>query len=82
MTDPIRRIVERFPDFRERIKALNEPGSNFNALCHEYGQVADRLGRTEASREADSEQQADRLRRRRDALEQQLLAMMQQTQRV
>ena len=82
MTDPTKRIVERFPDMRERIHTLNEPGSNFNALCHEYGQVADELGRTEASRDADSAQQADRLRRRRDALEQQLLAMMQQSQRV
>jgi uncharacterized protein YdcH (DUF465 family) len=82
MTNPIKRVTDRFPDQKETIVSLNEPGSNFNALCHEYGQVADQLGRTEASHEADSEQQADRLRRRRDALEQQLLAMMQQSQRV
>jgi uncharacterized protein YdcH (DUF465 family) len=82
MADPIKRVAERFPTLRKAIASLNEPGSNFNALCREYGDVEDGLGRLEASAEADAEQQADRLRKRRAALEQQLLAMMQQTQRV
>lgn len=82
MTDPFQRLAERFPEHREAIDELNEPGSNFNVLCHDYDKVADALSRAEASGEANSAVEAERLRKQRNALEQQLLAMMQQTQRV
>ncbi len=82
MTDPTKRIIARFPEYQRTIVSMREPGSNFNTLCHEYEEVEDELNRLEASSEADAEARADRLRQRRDALEQELLAMMQQTQRV
>jgi uncharacterized protein YdcH (DUF465 family) len=75
------RLVERFPEFAEAVHDLYEPGSNFNALCHEFEEVEERLGRLDASSEADAEQERHRLRVRRDSLEQELIALMQQTQR-
>lgn len=82
MSDATRRVMGRFPDYEESIETLSEPGSNFNTLCHEYSEVEDKLNRLESSSEANAEQEARRLRLRRASLEQELLAMMQQTQRV
>ena len=82
MTDAIKRILDRFPDFRDRVTSLDEPGSHFNTLCHEFERVEGTLAKLEGASESDALPEAERLRRRRDALEQELLAMMQQTQRV
>ncbi len=35
MTDPTKRIVERFPDYRKTAASMNGPGGNFNAPCRE-----------------------------------------------
>ena len=48
MTDPTKRIVERFADYRKTAASMNGPGGNFNAPCREYGQVDDDLGRLAA----------------------------------
>lgn len=82
MNDTIRRMIERFPEYKDVIVELDEPGSNFNALCQAFEDVEAKLRAQESSPEADAEQETLRLRRRRADLEQELLAMMQQTQRV
>ena len=49
MTDPTKRIVEQFPDYRKTAASMNGPGGNFNPPCREYGQVDDDLGRLAGS---------------------------------
>ena len=82
MTDPTARVIAHFPDYQDEIESLNEPGSHFNALCHQFDETERELSRLESSTEADAQDRAEQVRKRRAALEQELLAMMQQTQRV
>ena len=58
-----------------------DTNTNFNALCREYGSVSEAIGRLEVSAEPNAEVEAQGLRRRRADLEDELLAMMQQTAR-
>lgn len=76
------RVVNRFPEHRQRILELFDANASFNALCREYGSVAEAIGRLEGSAEAEAEVEAEELRRRRADLEDELLALMQQTARV
>ena len=82
MADEARHVLGRFPDYRQRILDLFETSRNFNGLCQEYGSVSEAIGRLEGSAEANAEIEAAGLRRRRADLEDELLAMMQQTARV
>ena len=81
MSDDRRRVLDRFPDFRQRIMDLYDTSANFNALCREYGSVSEAIGRLEGSVDPNAEVEAQGLRRRRAGLEDELLAMMQQTAR-
>ena len=80
MTDAKRRVIERFPDREATIHRLVDTNAAFNALCQEYGAVTDSLNRLQDSGEGLAE--ADRLRQRRAALDEEMLALMQQTARV
>lgn len=82
MSDDKRRMLDRFPDYRRRIQDLYDTSANFNGLCREYGSVSEAIGRLEGSASPDAEVEAAALRRRRADLEDELLAMMQQTARV
>ncbi len=82
MSDDRRRVLDRFPDYRQRIQDLYDTSMNFNGLCREYGSVSEAIGRLEGSAAPDAEVEAAALRRRRADLEDELLAMMQQTARV
>ncbi len=81
MSNDKRRLLDRFPDLRRRIMDLSDTNASFNALCREYGSVSEAIGRLEASAEPNAEVEAQGLRRRRADLEDELLAMMQQTAR-
>jgi uncharacterized protein YdcH (DUF465 family) len=82
MAGQTRYVLDRFPDRQQRILDLFETSSNFNGLCQEYGSVSEAIGRLEGSAEPNAEVEAEGLRRRRADLEDELLAMMQQTARV
>ncbi|MCG8354657.1 MAG: hypothetical protein MI920_03715 [Kiloniellales bacterium] len=77
------RVVERFREFEATLRGLWESNTHFNAKVHDFVEVADRIGRVEGTAaEADAAQELDSLRHRRAALEDELMAMIQQNVRV
>jgi uncharacterized protein YdcH (DUF465 family) len=82
MTDPTKTVAESYPEHAERIRELYESSGNFNALCHRFNELSGRLRRMERDPDPESLRESDELRRRRASLGEELLAMMQQTQRV
>lgn len=80
MSDKKQTVIDRFPELASKIHRLFETKPNFNALCHEYGEVTEALHRLEGSAEAIGE--AQDLRRRRADLDEAMLAMMQQSVRI
>ena len=81
MSDDRQQVLDRFPDYRQRIMVLFDTSANFDSLCREYGSLSEAIGRLEGSSEPNAEVEAEDLRRRRAALEDELLAMMHQTAR-
>lgn len=81
MPDHMRHLLDRFPDLGQRITDLHDTSANFNGLCREYGSLSEANGRLEGSTEPNAVVEAEGLRRRRAALEDELLATMQQTAR-
>ena len=82
MSSKPHQVIERFPDREPVIRRLFETSPNFNALCHAYSEVTEALHRLQASAEPIAESEIERLRKRRANLDDQMLAMMQQTARV
>jgi uncharacterized protein YdcH (DUF465 family) len=75
-------VIQRFPDREPTIRQLFETSPNFNALCHAYSEVTEALHRLQASAEPSAGFEIERLRKRRANLDDEMLAMMQQTARV
>ncbi len=82
MSSKPHQVIQRFPDQEPVIRRLFETSPNFNALCHTYSEVTEALHRLQASAEPSAESEIERLRKRRANLDDQMLAMMQQTARV
>ncbi|MDH3793030.1 MAG: hypothetical protein OEU09_24480 [Rhodospirillales bacterium] len=82
MSNEKRRLLDRFPEYDEKIHDLFETSTNFNTLCREYGSLTGALDRLESSTEPNAGIEVKKLRTRRADLEDELLAMMQQTARV
>lgn len=82
MSDVVRSVIDRFPDRERRIHTLFETSQNFEALCRKHDEVTQALHRLEAGVAAGTAAETDTLRKRRAALDDQLLAMMQQAARV
>ena len=82
MTDPTRRVAERFPEHAEKIRELYGSSRNFNALCDKFNELSDRLHRMESNPDPESARESEELRRRCASVGEELLAMMQQTQRI
>ena len=80
MTGFLDQVIEHFPEREEAIRELSASSSHFEALCRQYGEIAGKLHGLAAGGEPGRE--AEALRRRRAALESELLALMQQTARV
>jgi uncharacterized protein YdcH (DUF465 family) len=80
MSKGLRHLIERFPEHEAALETLSGSSANFDTLCAEYGEMANRLNRLTKGGEPGRE--ADELRRRRAAIEDELLAMMQQNARV
>ena len=82
MSSKPHQVIQRFPDQEPVIRRLFETSPNFNTLCHAYNEVTEALHRLQASAEPIAESEIERLRKRRANLDDQMLAMMQQTARV
>ncbi|RDD60758.1 hypothetical protein [Ferruginivarius sediminum] len=70
-------LIERFPEYRERIKDLLETNATFTNLAKRYGEVAEQVreGRDE------SDPDAERLKRRKLDLETEMLSILQEKSR-
>ena len=82
MPDKTHHVIQRFPDQEPMILRLFETSPNFNALCQAYGEVTETLHRFQGSSEPSAGSEIERLRKRRANLDDEMLAMMQQTARV
>ena len=76
------RLIERLPNYERQIRNLSGNNANFDQLCEAFESASAALRRLEASAEPDARAEADRVGRRRIALEQELIALMQQNIRV
>lgn len=77
MTGLIDRMAARFPDFADAIRGAKELRHNLGALFQEYEDVEHRLSRLDQPGGSASLADADRLRRHRAYLEEEMLTMMQ-----
>jgi len=76
MTEAIRNLVKRFPHFEDIIDELSTANPGFDALCREFSEVGDRIGRLNARIDPADRVRAMALNRRRAELETEMLAMM------
>lgn len=65
LVERIRPLLARFPEDEGTVRELVATDANFNALCHEYCEVGDRIGNLEVEVKA--------LKGRRTWLEEELL---------
>lgn len=72
MADPMHKIIEQFPEKIDVIRQLRQTNSKFENLCQEYGIVNDRLDTLTQAKSA-APAIASALRRRRIALEEEIL---------
>ncbi len=64
---------ERFPQHAAAIDALGQSNPDFDDLCRKYGEVAQQLQAFENSPKIESLPESDSLKKRRAALEEELL---------
>jgi len=67
---------ERFPHRAEAIERLSQSNPDFDDLCHQYGRVVEDLRALGNSARTDAYPEAEKLKRRRVALEEELLLYM------
>lgn len=73
MVERIRDLIKRFPEDEETIRQLIESDANFDSLCQEYNDIGDELRRLERTSAPDAAIEAERLKMRRRAVEEELL---------
>lgn len=77
MSSKAEHLLKRFPDLKSKILELIQTNDAFEALAHRHGEVSDRLSRFSKD-EAEESVEADELRRRRAALEEEMMIIMEQ----
>jgi uncharacterized protein YdcH (DUF465 family) len=80
MSDWRLNLIERFPEFENVIRKLLDSHTDFNEKAHEFTEVQDRL--REAETRSDSPQEEERLRKRHEALREELLSIMEDHSRI
>ncbi len=70
-------LIERFPEYQEKIRNLLETNSTFLNVAQRYGEVSEQLGSTPDETDPEHE----RLLRRRADLESELLYIMEEKSR-
>jgi uncharacterized protein YdcH (DUF465 family) len=69
----IHHVLARFPEHSETIESLKQTNPAFEELCHRYGHVVERLLGLGPAAKTDSLPEAQDLRKRRVALEEELM---------
>ncbi len=73
MVDRIRNIIARFPEDEDAIRDMIRKDRAFNALCQEYADTSNELERLGKLKNPEAVIQANGLRNRRVAIEEELL---------
>ena len=73
MVERIRDLIERFPEDEETIRQLIKNDSDFDSLCQEYKAVGDEIRRLEQEGDPRSATEAEGLKMRRQAVEEEVL---------
>ena len=81
MSKRLHTVMETFPQYEELIRELAGTNPEFESLCHEYGQVTEKLHHLEEIGDVDRDARSDALRHRRAALADELHALMSQSAR-
>jgi len=76
MSKKLHAVIQTFPELEGLVRELSGTNPDFESLCHEYGKVTESLNGLEQGAEADTESRAAALKRRRNALADELHAMM------
>jgi len=76
MVDRIRNIIARFPEDENAIRDLIRKDRSFDALCQEYADTGKELERLIKLKNSDAALQADGLRQRYVAVEEELLTII------
>ena len=76
MSKKLHAVIQTFPEFEGLVRKLSGTNPDFDSLCHEYSQVTESLHGLEPGAEADTQSRAAALKRRRNALADELHAMM------
>lgn len=82
MEERVRHLIERFPERTDIIRALDETNARFKDLIGDHHEVSEELGCIKlADKESEAGKKAE-LERRRAALEEELILLMQGHQRI
>ena len=76
MSKKLDAVIDTFPEHEELVRELSGTNPEFESLCHEYSSVTESLHGLEQVPEADRESRASTLKRRRNALADELHALM------
>ncbi len=82
MSDLLQPVYHRFPGREKEVQRLYASNTAFSALCRAYCELEERLGHLEEVAVVNGPDAGAALRTRRDAMLQEMLAVMQQNQRV
>lgn len=74
MVERIRDLIARFPEDEETIRQLVKSDPTFDSLCQEYKDLGDELRRLERQPDRAAATEAEGLKMRRGAVEEELLA--------
>lgn len=81
MLEKIRHLIGRFPDKENEIRQLWQTNAAFESLAHRHSEVSERL-RSLSGQGGEPGREAEELRRRQAALEDEMLTIMDQSSRV
>ena len=76
MVDRIRNLIARFPEDERTVRELIRNDRDFNALCDEYAEIDKELQRLAKLKDPTAAVEADGLQKRRMAVEEELLTLM------
>lgn len=82
MKEKIMRLLERFPERSDAIEVLSETNERFRDLLADHHETSEELGKMETTEKASDVANRERLQRRRADLEEELLLLMEQHQRI
>jgi uncharacterized protein YdcH (DUF465 family) len=77
MPAPHHSLLREFPQFRERIHALQHGSPRFAHLCHEYHELDREIGRIEQEIETPADLYTSDLKKRRVLLKDRLFTLLQ-----